>query len=96
MTLAPDKIELAQQIVRDEFPKTKKRDGSPGNRYLRDALAGKDYYQFPEPRWECLHTIQGLASLYEITGEQKYRKAFERLWWSIVKFDRHNTGGFSC
>ena len=25
----------------------------------------------------------------------KYRRAFEHIWWSIVKLDRHNNGGFS-
>jgi DUF1680 family protein len=36
-----------------------------------------------------------LAELYWITGEDQYRKAFEQIWWSIVKLDRHNNGGFS-
>jgi len=36
-----------------------------------------------------------LAELYWITGEDHYWKAFEHIWWSIVKLDGHNTGGFS-
>lgn len=63
--------------------------------YIRCALAGKEFYQMPKPRWESLHPIQGIAELYFITGEDKYRQAFERIWWSIVKLDRHNNGGFS-
>ncbi len=37
----------------------------------------------------------GLAELYWITGDPFYRQAFEHLWWSIARFDRHNNGGFS-
>jgi len=37
----------------------------------------------------------GLAELFWITGDEKYRRAFEHVWWSIVKLDRHNNGGFS-
>jgi DUF1680 family protein len=37
----------------------------------------------------------GLAELYWITGRREYRHAFEHIWWSIVKLDRHNGGGFS-
>ena len=103
----PRYLALARQIASDEFPKTntgfkgslptnrEQEGGLPGNNYVQDALAGKEYYQFPEPRWECLHTIMGLVELYLITGEEDYRKAFEHLWWSIVKYDRHNTGAFS-
>ena len=39
--------------------------------------------------------IQGIAERYFITGEEQYRKAFEHLWWSMLRGDRHNNGGFS-
>lgn len=63
--------------------------------YLNAALEGKEFYETPKPRWESLHSIQGLAELYNITSNKKYRKAFEHYYWSIVLNDRHNTGGFS-
>ena len=49
----------------------------------------------PKPRWESLHDVQGLVELYQITGEERYRRAFENLWRSILRWDRRNTGGFS-
>jgi DUF1680 family protein len=81
-------LDLARQIV-DEF-----QDQRAGD-YVRTALAGKEFFQCRKPRWESLHPIQGVAQLYWLTGDEDLRKAFERLWWSIVKFDRHNNGGFS-
>ncbi|MDB6153083.1 MAG: hypBA [Chthoniobacteraceae bacterium] len=63
--------------------------------YLRTALAGTEFYATPKPRWESLHAIMGLAELYRITGKESYRRGFEQIWWSIVKLDRHNNGGFS-
>ena len=36
-----------------------------------------------------------LAELARISGDDKYRKAFTNLWWSIARLDRHNNGGFS-
>ena len=62
---------------------------------VRAALAGREFFQTPRPRWESLHPIMGIAELYYITGDEKYREAFEHLWWSMAKCDRHNNGGFS-
>jgi DUF1680 family protein len=81
-------LDLAKQIV-DEFQEKGAGD------YLRSALAGKEFFQGPKPRWESLHPILGLAELYLLTGEESYRKAFEQIWWSICRYDRHNSGGFS-
>ena len=86
-------LKLALQIV-DEFAATENGEPLAGD-YLRSALDGKEFFQTPKPRWESLHPIMALSELYWITGEDRYRRAFERIWWSIVKLDRHNNGGFS-
>ncbi len=87
-------LKLALKIC-DEFAATNK-DGKPlAGDYLNAALTGKEFFQMPKPRWESLHPIMGLAELFWITGDEKYRRAFEHIWWSIVKLDRHNNGGFS-
>jgi len=96
-TGTPRYLALAQQIV-DEF--AARGPGGPlAGDYLRQALAGREFYQMPKPRWESLHPIMGLAELYWITCDtayrDAYRTAFERIWWSIVQSDRHNNGGFS-
>jgi len=87
-------LDLALQIV-DEFAATD-ADGNPlAGDYLLAPLAGKEFFEIPKPRWESLHPIMALSELYSITGEERCRQAFERIWWSIVKLDRHNNGGFS-
>jgi hypothetical protein len=63
--------------------------------YFRQGLAGVEFFKTPLPRWESLHDLQGLVELYQITGDERYKTAFGNLWWSIQKYDRHNTGGFS-
>lgn len=81
-------LRMAREIEKDwETP--------PSGDYVRTALAGKPFYQTPKPRWESLHSIQAIAELYFLTGDEKYRRAYEQIWWSIVEGDRHNTGGFS-
>lgn len=81
-------LELAERIVKDfESP-------SAGD-YLRMGLKDVSFFQTPMPRWESLHPIMALPELYWITGNNDYRKAFENLWWSIARLDRHNNGGFS-
>ena len=81
-------LAMAQQIV-GEFAIV------PAGDYLRTALAGKEFWETPKPRWESLHPIMALAELYYATGEVQYRQAFEHLWWSMCKGDRHNNGGFT-
>lgn len=87
-TQKPTYLQFAQQIVED-FSK----DGCGD--FYRQALAGVDFYKMPLPRWEGLHAIEGLELLYEITGNEDYRRAFEHLWWSMTRTDLHNTGGFT-
>ncbi|MCK4886838.1 MAG: glycoside hydrolase family 127 protein [Planctomycetes bacterium] len=82
-------LQLAAQIVNDDF------SGEGAGNWLHDALNGKEYYQSRLPRWEALHPIMAMAELYWITGEKKYYDAFSQIWWSIVQYDRHNTGAFS-
>jgi len=71
------------------------KDWERAGDYLRSGVNGLEFFQSPRPRWESLHDLQGLLELYRITGEEKYRVAFEHHWRSIARWDRHNTGGFS-
>lgn len=88
LTGEPRYLEMARTIEREfELP--------PAGDYIRTALAGEEFFQTPKPRWESLHPIMGLAELYYATGEATYRQAFEHLWWSMLKGDRHNNGGFT-
>ncbi len=87
-------LKLALKIC-DEFAATNGEGKRLAGDYLNAALAGKEFFQMPRPRWESLHPIMGLVELFWITGDEKYRRAFEHIWWSIVKLDRHNNGGFS-
>ncbi len=87
-------LDLAKQIVQ-EFAAVDTAGKPLAGDYLNSALAGKEFFTSPKPRWESLHPILGLVRLYYLTGDVKYRQAFEHWWWSIVKLDRHNNGGFS-
>ena len=90
----PRHLELAKQIL-DEFA-AKNAEGKPlAGDYLLAPLAGQEFFQTPKPRWESLHPIMGLTELYYLTGNESCRKAFESLWWSMLKGDRHNNGGFT-
>lgn len=87
-------LQLAEQIV-DEFAAVDDAGVLLTGNYLEGALAGMEFFESPKPRWESLHPIMALAELYTITGNERYREAFERIWWSIADCDRHSTGGFS-
>ena len=87
-------LDLARQLV-GEFAAVDANGKPMAGDYLRGGLAGTPFYKTPRPRLESLHPILALAELHRITGEARYRTAFENLWWSIVELDRHNNGGFS-
>ena len=87
-------LDLAKQIVA-EFAAADAKGKPLAGDYLRAGLAGTEFFATPKPRWESLHPILGLAELHLLTGDDSYRQAFEHWWWSIVKLDRHNNGGFS-
>jgi len=94
----PRYLALAEQIVGEfaaQRPAGRGSDGPLAGDYLRMALAGREFFEMPKPRWESLHPIMGLVELTWLTGNTGYREAFERIWWSIVRHDRHNNGGFS-
>lgn len=84
----PRYLLFAQKIEEDL------QDGEAGN-YLEHALAGRDYYQCPRPRWESMHVIMGFAEMYRATGEERYRQAVCQIVRSILRTDIHNTGAFS-
>jgi len=80
-------LDEAVRIVEEDWPRS-------GN-WLKNSMNHREYYQSSLPRWEALHTIITLGTLWEITGTEKYYTALEDIWWSIAKTDRHNTGGFT-
>jgi DUF1680 family protein len=90
----PRYIALATRIL-DEFSAKDDKGNFIAGNYLRGPLAGQEFFQLPKPRWESLHPIMGLVELYWLTGNEDCRRAFEKIWWSIVKLERHNNGGFS-
>lgn len=63
--------------------------------YVEHALAGGEFYTCAKPRWESLHAVMGIAALYRCTGDEKYLRAAKQIFYSILKTDVHNTGGFS-
>jgi DUF1680 family protein len=50
------------------------KDFEKAGDYYRTGLAGKEYFRTPRPRWESLHSLEGLVELYRITGDPSYRQ----------------------
>lgn len=86
---------LTRQHEHLELIRLIEQDWERAGDYLRTGLCGVEFYKSPRPRWESLHDIQGLVELYAITGDVRYRRAFEHHWRSIARFDRRNSGAFS-
>ena len=79
---------------RSAMEKLVKRDWVSTFDWGNKALRGIDFCNSGGNRWECLHALQALGVLYDLGDREAYRM-LEELWWSILKTDRHNTGGFS-
>ena len=63
--------------------------------YIYYAQQGYEFYECPKPRWESLHVIMGIAEMYRNTADRKYLDVASQIFYSILKTDVHNTGGFS-
>lgn len=83
----PRYLRMAKEVLEDF-----KRAGD----YYRTGLDGTEFFRTSRVRWESLHSIQGLAELYRITGDESFRQAFLHQWASMRRFDQRNTGGFSA
>jgi uncharacterized protein len=62
--------------------------------WLTAATEGKAFFQSNQRRWESLHTLMTLSTLYQITGKREFYDVLEHYWQSIIQYDRHNFGGF--
>ncbi len=65
--------------------------------WFRKGVEGVPYWQLPGsgPRWEALHILQGLLTLWRATADATYRDAVLFHWRSIRDLDRHPSGAFS-
>lgn len=88
ITGKPQYLEMAAWI-------RKEWDRPGAGLYMRLARAGKEMYEFPGNRWESLHDFLGMYEMYLVTGDAEFSHAFTQIWYSILKGDRHNTGGFT-
>lgn len=62
--------------------------------WIKSSLNGTIFGKSNQPRWESLYTLSTLGTLYKATGDEKYYKALDSLWWGMAGYDRHNTGSF--
>jgi len=66
-----------------------------GGDWFNNAIAGKEYFETTSKRWECMHALLAIGEMYRITGDEKYYQAMDQIWWSLLKTDVHNTGGWT-
>ena len=55
---------------------------------VRNALAGKPFYQGSQPRWEGLISVMGVSAMALITGTADYSQAYQQIWWSLCRYQR--------
>ncbi len=84
----PEYLAFCREVERDA--------AAPGaGEYMRIAAEEMEFYQCPQPRWESMHTLMGLNTLGKAIGDEAYTQAVEKLFYSILRTDVHNTGAFS-
>ncbi|MGV8878158.1 MAG: beta-L-arabinofuranosidase domain-containing protein [Sphingobacteriaceae bacterium] len=83
--------EDAKRIVDEEWSLATAGD------WYNAALNNVDFYKTSMHRWEVLHCVMTLAELYKADKKKNlnYYKAFQQIYWSIIKTDIHNNGSFS-
>ncbi|MFC1509078.1 beta-L-arabinofuranosidase domain-containing protein [Candidatus Omnitrophota bacterium] len=81
-------LDMAEWIV-----KMWEKPGGP--EYMKYALEGRPTVEMPAHRWESAHDWQGMIEMYFITGEERFRTAFNHIWQDTLQGDRHNTGGWT-
>ena len=90
-------LDAAEYIVNTEW-KTEYLDfyskGILACDWITATEENKAFCQSNQTRWESLHTLETLCVLYRITGNERYQKALDSLWWGMIQYDRHNTGSF--
>ncbi len=63
--------------------------------YLEHGYSGAEYSDLKNHRWENAFDVQALAEIYRYSGDERSLTALSNLWWSIIRGDRHSTGGFT-
>lgn len=67
-----------------------------GSDWFCNALSGKEFAASTKnTRWENVHALLALGVLFRITKKAEYYTAMEQIYWSLLKTEVHNTGGFS-
>lgn len=68
------------------------------NNYLKlyqGGIDGTDFYKLPFHRWENMFDVQGMYYLAQATGDESYNTSMLNLWNSLLRTDRHITGGMT-
>lgn len=91
-------LETQNEVYRKEAEKIIENDWQDCGDWLKNIEAGLEFYEMKNQygnRWEPLHSVMALGTVGRITGNERYLKAFEDLYQSILKTDRRNNGSFS-
>lgn len=63
--------------------------------YINCVRRGFEFFECPKPRWESLHVVAGILEMSGCFRDKFYEETAEKIFYSILKTDIHNTGAFS-